>query len=299
MKHYQKYIVEGEQAGLNVESYLKNYAGYSGRRLQKLTRAKGILLNGKNAFLQRSLKAGDQLKVLVLEDQSYGVEPEEGPIDILYEDNDLIILNKPAGQLVHPAGHTTGGTLANHLAFYLKNKGELSIIRPLHRLDLDTSGCIAFAKNAHTQTVLEKQLQNGTMKRSYVALVKGNLETEEGLIDAPIGVDRHRANRRMVCPDGEEARTYYQVEKAFSGFSLLALNLETGRTHQIRVHLAYLGYPVVGDRMYGSYSPLIGRQALHAFKLELNYPHEDKKLNITAPLPEDILTLIDKLGHIQ
>ena len=279
--------ITDEYQGLTVEQYLKSHLQLSGRKIQKLTRLKGILLNNKPVYLQKKLKAGNTVSVLELSDRSYGVDPEPGDIDILFEDDQIIVLNKPAGLLVHPAGQTARGTLANYLAAYFAQKGKVCTIRPLHRLDRDTSGCVAFAKDPLSQSLLEKQLAEGSFKRSYLAIVQGVLEPPAGTIDAPIGPHPLKANRRAISPQGEKAITHYRTVCTFQGMSLLALELETGRTHQIRVHLAALGHPVIGDKMYGKSSPLIKRQALHAWYLEFLHPEDGRRIAVQAPLPSD------------
>ncbi len=297
MKSYQTYPVQNEHQGLTVEEYLKRVLQYSGRKLQKLTRHKGILLNKKTVFLQKKVKTGDILSVLIQEDLSYGVLPEEGIVDILYEDAHIIVLNKPAKMLVHPAGQTTHGTLANYLAYYFHQKREIFTIRPLHRLDRDTSGCVVFAKDSQTQSLLEQQLQQGSLKRLYYALVEGHVEPQEETIDLPLGVHPKMPNRRIVSQEGERAVTHYRtisMDKITSmdKISLLELNLETGRTHQIRVHLAYIGHPVLGDTMYGRRSPLISRQALHAHTIMFTHPHTGAPITVSAPVSEDFKNII-------
>lgn len=289
---YERYQVNPEQAGLTVEAYLKGILKISGRRIQKLTRLKGILLNGKAVFLQRKVKSGDVLSLRVLGDLDYGVLPEPGEVEILFEDADLIILNKPTNLLVHPTGRTFHGTLSNFLAYYFKERGEIITIRPLHRLDRDTSGCVVFAKSARTQSLLEEQIKDGKLKRIYLALIVGVLEPAEGTIEAPIGPHPTLPNRRMVDAQGEPAITRYRTLRRFGSGVLLELSLETGRTHQIRVHLSHLGHPVIGDRMYGKHSPLITRQALHAVSVNFVHPRDGRRLEIAAPLPEDWQRLI-------
>ncbi|MBP2663547.1 MAG: rluD 1 [Firmicutes bacterium] len=292
MKSFQTYKIPSEQAGLTVENYLKQILHLSGRKIQKLTRQKGIFLNGKPVFLQRQLKANDSLRVLVLEDESYGVQPEPGIIEILYEDAYLLVLNKPPYQLVHPTGQTTSGTLANHLAYHLAEQGVVSTVRAVHRLDRETSGCVIFAKDARSQTLLEQQLKDRTLKRRYQALVNGTVEPPSGTIDAPIGPHSRLPNRRAINPQGEAAITHYQTIRSFSGTSLLELTLDTGRTHQIRVHLAHLGYPILGDKMYGVRSPLISRQALHAASVSFDHLGNKQSVTVTAPLPTDFARMI-------
>lgn len=288
MKTYQTHRIAKDHAGLTVESYLKQVLQLSGRKLQKLTRQKGLFLNGKTVFLQKKLKENDALRLLITADSTYGVTPEEGPVDILYEDAGLLILNKPPGLLVHPTGWTTGGTLANYLAGHLQQRGLMLAIRPLHRLDRDTSGCVVFAKSDHSQFQLEQQLKSGELKRTYVALVQGVVAPPAGTIDAPIGAHETHPNRRAVTPLGDSAVTHYRTVEAYARATLLELTLATGRTHQIRVHLAHLGHPLVGDRMYGEASDTIKRQALHASALSFCHLQNGQVITVQAPLPRDI-----------
>ncbi|MDF2858747.1 MAG: rluD 1 [Neobacillus sp.] len=290
---FQNYIITAVNAGLTIEAYLKQVLHCSNRNLQKLTRAKGIFINKKVAFLKRPLKENDVLRVLMLKDHDYGVTPENGNIEILYEDEDAIVLNKPPFQLVHPAGNTTSHTLANYLAYYFQSKNILTTIRPIHRLDRDTSGCIMFAKSAYAQTQLEDQLKVRMLKRNYAALVRGQIEPCDGTIHQPIGKHPTKANQRAVNANGDTAITHYQTITTYSQTcTMVALNLDTGRTHQIRVHLAHLGYPIIGDKMYGTRSSLIARQALHADSLTFQHLKTGEMIKITAPLPADMKKLI-------
>ncbi|MBP1764788.1 MAG: rluD 1 [Firmicutes bacterium] len=287
MKSYEKYPVQAEYAGLTVEEYLKQILHYSGRKIQKLTRLKGIRLNNKPAFLQKKVKPTDTLQIMVLEDRSGGIVPEAGNVEILYEDESLLVLNKPAGQLVHPTGRTTSGTLANFLAWHLQKCGGKGTVHPLHRLDRDTSGCILFAKDAHSQFLLEQQLNSGIVKRTYQALVQGVVDPPVGTIDAPIGAHPTQANRRAVSPQGDPAITNYLTLRTFEHAALLELTLETGRTHQIRLHLAHINHPLIGDGMYGIRAPWMKRQALHAISLSFHHLKDDREIVVHAPLPED------------
>ena len=298
MKSFQTHKVSQEHAGLTVENYLKQVLHYSGRKIQKLTRQKGIFLNGKSIFLQKPVKVNDTVRILVLEDVTYGVEPEPGAIEILYEDNYLLVINKPPYQLVHPTGQTTSGTLANHLAYHLAERGIMSTVRAVHRLDRETSGCVIFAKDSRSQSLLEEQLKARTLKRTYLALVQGLVEPPSGIINAPIGPHPTQPNRRAISAKGEEAITHYQTARTFSSASLLELTLDTGRTHQIRVHLAHLGYPIIGDRMYGTRSPLMSRQALHAVSISFEHLADKKLITVTAPLPADFARVIDSVNKV-
>lgn len=288
----KKYIVADRYEGMLLEDYLKAVMEVSSRQRQKLFFSKGVYVNGVAAHTKRSLKAGDMVAIRQFKDSSYGVEAQEGEVQVLYEDNDLIVLNKPAGMLVHPAGQTKNGTLANYLAGYFKAKGKVVTIRAIHRLDRDTTGCVLFAKNGAAQTKLEQMLSAGQLHRSYLAVICGQGKELEalypaGVIDLPIGKDPFRSNRRMVSQQGQRAVTHFQVLGSGSEHSLLALQLETGRTHQIRVHLSHAGFPVLGDRMYGRASSLLARQALHGIRLAFSHPMSGEELTVEAPVPTD------------
>lgn len=293
MKSFTTYKVSQEHEGLALENYLKEILQYSGRKIQKLTRQKGIVLNGKSVFLQKKVKCGDTLRVLNAEDAAYGVQPEEGVIEILYEDEYMIVINKPARQLVHPAGQTKNGTLANYLAYNLQQRNIVTTIRPVHRLDRETSGCIIFAKDSRSQFMLEQQLKDKKLKRMYWALVKGVVNPPSGTIDAPIGSHPSLSNRRSINQKGEQAITHYQTIDSYVDASLLELTLETGRTHQIRLHLSHLGYPIIGDGMYGIRSPLMSRQALHAASISFMHLKTNQEITIEAPLPKDFASAIE------
>jgi 23S rRNA pseudouridine1911/1915/1917 synthase len=295
MKSFNTYTIAPEFGGFTVECYLKQVLQYSGRKIQRLTRQKGIQLNGRPVFLQKKVKPQDVLRILIAAETSYGVEPEAGTIKIVYEDDFLLVLNKQPFQLVHPTGRTTGNTLANFLAFHFRQQGVVNTIRPVHRLDRDTSGCVIFAKDAHTQTLLEEQIKSRTLKRTYWAIVNGLVSSPCGTIDAPIGAHPSMPNRRIICSKGEPAITHYRTLRHFQNTTLLELNLDTGRTHQIRLHLSHLGYPVVGDKMYGTRSPRINRQALHAYSVSFCHVGigEQRQLTVQAPLPDDFVRLLE------
>jgi 23S rRNA pseudouridine1911/1915/1917 synthase len=293
MKSFTTYKVIKEHEGLTLEEYLKTILQYSGRKIQKLTRQKGIFLNGKKVFLQRKVKSQDVLRVLMAQDMTYGVEPEEGSVEILYEDDYMLVLNKPAYQLVHPTGQTTKGTLANYLAYHLQQQGVITTIRPVHRLDRETSGCVIFAKDDRSQFILEQQLKDRTLKRVYCALVKGIVHPPSATIDVPIGFHPTMANRRAVREKGDPAITHYHTLHNFSETSLVELRLDTGRTHQIRVHLAHIGYPLLGDSMYGIRTSWLTRQALHASSVSFNHIKDQHEITVQAPLPSDLARAID------
>ena len=295
MKTFINYKIKKEMAGLKIETYLKQALRYSGRKIQKLTRKKGILLNGKPAYLQKKILPDDIVGIRILEDVSYGVEPQQGFLDILYEDAHMVVVNKPPQLLVHPTNQTKSGTLANHLAYEFQQRGETSTVRPLHRLDRNTSGCLIFAKDSHSQHLLEQQLKAGILKRIYQALIKGIIQPPEATIAVPIGSHPSLPNRRAVSDQGEYAATHYRTLEAFAGHTLLELRLDTGRTHQIRVHLSHFGHPVIGDTMYGERSHLIKRQALHAQRITFCHLTDGREITVTAPMPQDLLQAIENL----
>lgn len=298
MKSFTTYKVASEHTGLTLEEYLKQVLQFSGRKIQKLTRQKGIFFNGKTVYLQRKIKENDTLRILVLGDADYGVQPEQGDIEILYEDKSMLILNKPPFLLVHPTGQTTSGTLANYLACHLQQNGIVSTVRAVHRLDRETSGCVIFAKDSHSQFILEQQLKARTLKRTYQALVKGIVSPPSGTIDAPIGAHPSLPNRRSINQQGEQAVTHYKTIRSLSDATLLELSLDTGRTHQIRVHLAHLGYPLIGDKMYGVRSPYISRQALHAVSVTFTDLENKQEITVTAPFPPDFAQALTSCEYL-
>ena len=219
------------------------------------------------------------------------VTPEDLPLDIRYEDDALIIVNKPQGQLVHPTNRELHGTLANAVMGYYQRRGISAAFHPVHRLDRNTTGLLLIVKESRFHYLLSPKGKK-QFTREYLALVSGSPSPSFGWIDAPIGRDPESIIRRRVDAEGQDARTYYETLEVFRDMSLLRLRLETGRTHQIRVHLAYLGHPIIGDDLYGGSRNLINRQALHAFRLSLFHPVTGKALSVTAELPADMEALL-------
>ena len=256
--------------------------------------ADGILLDGVHATTAQTAQSGQVLSILIAEREDGDLVPGEGQPDIVYEDPDLLVVNKPAGLAVHPGPGHHDDTLGNQLTAYYKRQGIPFRYRPAHRLDRNTSGLMVVARHAHVQELLKQQLHTGRFKRTYLAVCQGVPESEEGVIDQPIGRREGSVLMRRVRPDGDRAVTRYQVLSTGSGRSLIRLELETGRTHQIRVHMAWLGCPLVGDFLYGEEDKtLIGRTALHSWRLEVTQPLTGVELNLTAPIPEDMERLIN------
>ncbi len=266
--------------------------------IQKLIEDGHITLNGKPARSSLKLKEGDAVSVVIAPPEPTRHQAEDIALDIIYEDADLIVINKPAGMTTHPAPGNPTHTLVNAVLSHLPNLPEAdNAARPgiVHRLDKDTSGLIIIAKTRSALENLSDQFKSRTVKKTYTALLKGGMTPKTGIIDAPIGRDRAHRQKMAVCETGRPARTQYTVLFYYAGYTLVEARPETGRTHQIRVHLACMGHAIVGDVTYGSKSEIIGRQALHAGRLSFNLPSTGKLVEFTAPLPPDMQSAIDKL----
>jgi 23S rRNA pseudouridine1911/1915/1917 synthase len=270
-------------------------------RVQRLIADGLVSVGGRPVKANYKLQPGEEVSLTVPPPEPVAVEAEAIPLDVLYEDAEVVVVNKPRGMVVHPAAGNWRGTLVNAL---LARCGDLSgvggEVRPgiVHRLDKDTSGVMVAAKSDRAHASLAKQIKDRTAGRRYLALVHGSVQADEGLIDAPIG--RHRTDRKKMAVDaghGREARTRFTVLERFNGYTLVKCKLETGRTHQIRVHMAYIGHPVVGDPKYGPRSsPFnIAGQALHSAELSFRHPASGAEMVFTAPLPGDMEEILAKL----
>ena len=243
------------------------------------------------------IDSGDELVVRIYEDNDNAgdIVPAKGDLDIVFEDEDLIIINKPGDMVVHPSYAHYKDSLSNYLAGYYEETGQNHVIRTVGRLDRETSGLVIFAKNRHSAALLSMQKENMSRRKEYLALCSGVFENQSGTVNAPI---RQRPEERMireVHPEGKEAITHYKVEKQFEDYALVRLHLDTGRTHQIRVHMAYLGHPLLGDNFYGKEiadSHGMERAALHAGFIEFDQPITGERISITADLPQDMGSLI-------
>lgn len=260
-----------------------------------------ILVNSKNAKSSYKVKEGDVVEVEIVEAKPLDITSEDIPLDIVYEDEDIIIINKPQGMVVHPShGHDTG-TLVNALLNHCNDlSGINGVARPgiVHRIDKDTSGLICIAKNDMAHNFLAEQLKDHTMAREYYALVKGVIQENNGVIDLPIG--RSKTDRKKMSVEkenGKPATTHFTVEKRFTNYTLVKCKLVTGRTHQIRVHMAYIGHPVEGDPMYGKRSSKLYNkgQLLTAYKLRLIHPRTKKEMTFEVPLPQYFIDIINNL----
>ena len=286
------YEIEEQDAGRTVLSFLKS-KGYSARVLGGMKRNPyGITIGRKKVTVQKQLKKGDLLTVRIANRESQvdneHIIPVEIPLTVLYEDEDVMVLDKPPHLAVHPTLGNRGATLAGAVAYYMKSQNREFVFRPIHRLDKDTSGAILLGKNAHSAGVLGEALKQKKIRRTYLAILQGTLPQAQGTVDAPIARRPGSVLGREVNPQGEPAVTHYKVLGENRGYSLVALKLETGRTHQIRVHMAYLGAPVAGDFLYGTEDPALGRHALHSASLQFTQPVTGQELRFTCPLPPQL-----------
>jgi 23S rRNA pseudouridine1911/1915/1917 synthase len=279
--------VPSEWVGQAVEEILKFQVKVPKKQLHELRVEKGVLLNGEHVHWQLSVKKNDRLYIHCFRDEDYGVIPEDLNIDILYEDDHLLIVNKPINMDTHPNEKNQLGTLANGVAYHWQLLGLQTKVRHVHRLDRDTSGVILFAKHPLASALLDQALEKREIKRTYLAFVQGVLQKKKGIINEAIGRDRHHPTRRRVSPTGQKATTHYEVVTINKKLAIttVKLDLESGRTHQIRVHMSHLGHPLLGDHLYGGVTTSINHQALHAISLNLTHPITNETLTIEAPLP--------------
>lgn len=290
------YVVTAEEDGEILKKVLKRRFRFSRRMFRRLKLAGAILVNGNSVFLNSPVYKGDKVTVFLEEEGAGRVSPEPVPLNIIHEDEDLIILDKQPGVVVHPTKNYQQGTLANGLAYYWSQQGKQHWIRPVTRLDRDTSGLLVFAKHAYTHSFLAKQMEQGRYQRHYLAICHGIVSAEEGSIDAPIARCLENASRRQVTAEGARAVTHYRVLERYPTATLLSLRLETGRTHQIRVHLAHIGHPIIGDSLYGSEegTTFLKRQALHASFIQFLHPRGGIQ-SWSSPIPDDMKQLTRRL----
>jgi len=299
--------IGSEHAGLRLDAFLASQIeGWSRARLQKLIENEDVLVNGKPSKSSYKLREGDDLEIELTAAPTTDFAPENIPIDVVFEDDTLVVANKPAGLVVHPAAGTPSGTLANALAYHFQQLPARGV-RPgiVHRLDRDTSGLIVVAKTEAALENLSDQFRDRTVFKSYVALVHGRMSPDSGKIDQPLARDRSNRTRMAVVRGGRNALTLYRVRRSFDRFTLLDVELKTGRTHQIRVHLAWLKHPVVGDETYGggrdntiqdpklrAHVRNLKRHFLHAEKLSFTHPKTGEVVKFESPLPAELSALL-------
>ena len=260
---------------VNLKELLKAYFNISDRLLLKLKKNSKILVNGKVENINSSISTGDLIQVLIdFEEDNSNIVPVKMDLNILYEDKAMFIINKSAGIPVHPSMDHFTDSLSNGVRYYFDSINLKKKIRPVNRLDKNTSGIVIFAKNEYIQECLVKQMKTGIFKKEYIALCEGKFEKEKGIINAPIARKENSIIERCVKEDGDIAITEYEVLEynENNNYSIVKCNLKTGRTHQIRVHLSYIGHPILGDTLYGNSSELVSRQALHAYRVEFIHP---------------------------
>jgi len=298
-----------------IDKYLHGrFSNFSRASLQKLIKEGSVKVNSESVKASFQLSPGDVIELTLPEQEKKEIMPEEIPLDILYEDNSIIVINKQADLVVHPARGNTHGTLVNALAYYSNDLSNLrGKMRPgiIHRLDRNTTGVIVVAKNNRAHYKVAKQFQDRVVQKTYLAIVHGCPDLHADRISAPLGVHPRMREKYAIRPAvGKEAITFYEVLEEFRGYSLVKLNPKTGRTHQIRIHLSYIKHPIVGDDMYGgkvvyewqladrepaAQDPAMNRPALHAHTLEFKHPTNGKVMNFQAPLPEDMKSLLEML----
>ena len=284
------YIIDEADDGLRIEQYLRR-KGYSGQNLAEIKRMpKSVLVNGEHYYMKQELNTGDHLSIHICETKcSEKIPPIQIPLDIVYEDEDIIVINKPAGMPIHPSLNNYTNSMANALAWYYQEQGKPFIFRCCNRLDRDTSGLTVVAKHLVSGNILSDMVRRRDIHREYLAIVRGHVSPEAGTINAPLARNPGTIIERTVDWDqGETAITHYCVVEERNGHSLVSLRLETGRTHQIRIHMKYLGYPLIGDYLYNPDMEYIGRQALHSHRLSFTHPITGEPMEFTAPLPKDM-----------
>ena len=304
------YEVGNNEAGMRLDAFVASVSELSRSAAARLIESGEITLNGRHAEKKCVVALGDSVEIVLPEPEECEALPEDIPLDIIYEDDDIIVINKPSGMVVHPAPGNYSGTLVNALLFRCRDSlsGIGGVMRPgiVHRIDKDTSGLLVVAKNDFSHTALSEELKYHGIEREYHALVKGGFSEDSGTVNEPIG--RHPIDRKKMAvlrgsESAREAVTHYEVVGRYGGITHLKLLLETGRTHQIRVHMSYIGHPLLGDEVYGRskipfekrHATLLSGQALHARRLSLTHPRTGERMHFECPLPDDFEKLIEIL----
>lgn len=287
-----KYIIDEKNDGVRFIHYLKVELKMSTRFTRKMAKDGLGLINGRRGINSDILKTGDIIEIFIDGNETQDISPEDFPIDVVYEDDDLLIVNKPPFMVVHPTKSHQQGTLANGIVNYFRKTGQDCIVRLVNRLDRDTSGLVIIAKSQFAHQQMASMLIDNNIEKYYIAIVHGEIQNSD-TIDLPIGRPTLESIKREVMEDGQRAVTHFDVLESSENMTCLKVKLETGRTHQIRVHLTHIGHPLVGDSLYGEESEYINRQALHAYMLRFNSIRTNEPLEITAELPADMKSVID------
>lgn len=292
MERILEYYISQEDGGKSIKDFLQEQ-GFSRQNLVELKKIpESILLNGVWEYVTCKLTKGDMLRIQIKEeDSSEKIPPVELPFPIIFEDEDIVVINKPANMPIHPSLNNYENTLGNAAAYYFMQQGQPFVFRCINRLDRDTTGLTILAKHMVSCSMLQSDMVERRISREYLAIVEGVFENTEGTIDAPIGRKEGSTIERIIdYENGERAVTHYRVLEQKESVAMLVLKLETGRTHQIRVHMTSIGHPLVGDFLYNPQNKDLSRQALHAWKLSFRHPITKKTLKLEAPVPDDMKT---------
>lgn len=310
MSYYEPltYIVPAHEDGMELRTVLTRRLFISRKLLSRLKQTEeGITVNGVRRYINHKVQSGDKVQVRMEEETSDDILPQNIPVDVLYEDDHLLVVNKPAGLIVHPTTGHWANTLANGIVHMWQERGLKIRFRPIHRLDKETSGVLAVAKNPYVHQNVSEQMKAGTVEKEYEAVVTGVVEPDFGTVDAPIDRNPDSPHYRIVTPSGYPSVTHYRVLERLRDATFLSVRLETGRTHQIRVHMDYIGHPLLGDGMYGIGAGAeaagdrpagelpLERHALHAARLIFDHPVTKERMVFSAPLPEDIRSVLSYL----
>lgn len=300
----KEYIVSQEEKGKRLDTYIPSVdTDITRTSAQRLIEDGNILVNGKNAKVSYKIQENDKISVEIPEPKQIELKAQNIPIEIIYEDSDIIVVNKPKGMVVHPANGNPDGTLVNAIMAICKDSlsGIGGEIRPgiVHRIDKDTSGLLIVAKNDNAHVKMSEQIKNHEVKKTYIALVRGVIKENEATIDMPIGRSTSDRKKMAVNRNGKNAVTHIKVIKRYEKYTLVEVNIETGRTHQIRVHLSHIGYPIIGDYTYSNGKNEFGveGQCLHAKSLEFKHPITGKEMKLEAPLPQYFQEILNTLNN--
>ena len=297
MSNFISYIVDEVDDGEKIRNYLKYKCNLSSRFCRSAALNKNILVNGEIVKLSYILKSGDKIEINLKKEENQDIEPEKMDLDVIYEDSDIIIINKPPNLVVHPTKSHQSGTLANGVLYHFRENGDSSIVRLVSRLDMNTSGLIIIAKNQFTHMALQRDMTEGKVDKIYRAICHNKMENSEGTIDLPIYASEESKPRRIIDERGQRSITHYKVIEELNNATYIELKLETGRTHQIRVHAASIGHPLLGDPVYGPKNSKIKctGQTLHARKLGFIHPTTKEYVEFNSELPQYFVEILGKL----